>query len=105
MAMRLPAALLGHRILVEPYLGSDATGPLYGPAVEVRCLRERRTRSVRTPTGRQVVAATVIRCQLDEPVTAESRITDGGRTVEVLGVATFDGGGLATPDHLEITVQ
>lgn len=103
--MRLPAALLGHRMHVEPYLGADATGPIYGPAVQVRCLVEQRTRSVRTPTGRQVVASSVIRCQVDEPVTAESRITYAGRVVEVLGVATFDGGGLSTPDHLEITVQ
>lgn len=103
--MRLPAALLGHTITVEPYLGSDATTPLYGPPVQVRCLREMRTRSVRTTTGRQVVAATVIRCQVDEPVTAESRITSGGRVVEVIGVATFHGGGLSVPEHLEITVQ
>lgn len=103
--MRLPRALLGHRMHVEPYLGSDARGPLYGPAVEVACLVEARTRSVRTPDGRVVVASTVIRCQRGEPVTAESRITFVGRVVEVLGVADLHGGGLSTPDHLEITVQ
>lgn len=92
-------------MVVEPHLGSDATGHLYGPPVERRCLVEGKQRSVRTPDGRIVVAGSVIRTDLDYTLTAESRITYRGAQAEVLSVTHFDGGGLGTPDHTEITVQ
>lgn len=103
--MRLPRALQGHRMDLEPYLGADATGPLYGPKVERRCLAEGRTRSVRQPDGRVVVDGTVIRTDLDHAIGPEWRVTFRGRVVEVLSVVHYDGGGLGTPDHTEITVQ
>lgn len=90
---------------VELYLGSDATGPLYGPPRERRCLVEAKTQTVRKPDGRNVTASSVIRTDLDRSITPEARITYEGRVVEVVSVAHHHGGGLPTPDHTEITVQ
>lgn len=92
-------------MVVEPYLGASAVGPLYGAAQVRRCLAEALTRSTRTPDGRTVVSGTVIRTDLDRSITPESRITYEGRAVEVVSVRHFHGGGLATPDHTEIVVQ
>ncbi len=95
----------GHRMTVELYRGSDATGPLYGPPAERRCLVEAKSRSVRAPDGRTVVSSSVIRTDLDRSITPESRITYRGEPVEIVAVAHYDGGGLGTPDHTEISVQ
>lgn len=103
--MTIPAALLRHRFTVEPYLGSSATGPLYGPPVERRCLAEALTRSVRTPDGRVVVSGTVLRTDLSYDVPPESRLTYRDRAVEVVSMRPYDGGGLPVWDHLEIVVQ
>lgn len=92
-------------MVVEPYLGAAAAGPLYGAAVELRCLAESLTRATRTPDGRTIVSGTVLRTDLDRNLTPETRITYDGRPVEVVSVRHFHGGGLATPDHTEITVQ
>lgn len=103
--MRLPRALQGHTITVEHYLGSDATGPLYGPPADRRCLVEQKRVSMRKPDGRTVVASSVIRTDLDYDLAPEDRITYRGRAVEVVSVAHYSGGGLGTPDHTEIAVQ
>ena len=92
-----------HRMVVENYVGATATGPAYGTPGEVRCYVETKLRSVRTPDGRDVVAGSVIRCNLDRTITSESRITVFGRVAEVIAVVHFHFPG--TPSHTEIYVQ
>jgi hypothetical protein len=100
----LPAFLLRHRITVEPYLGASANGPKYGPPVAgVRCLLDEQTRLVRSPTGDQVVSSSTVYAPLGTACPAKSRITlPDGRQTTVIAALRRDGGGLATPDHLEI---
>lgn len=103
----LPAALLTHTMLVEPYRGASGTGPVYGPAVTVPCFVEPARMSTRAPEERTATGKTTVYAQLDahRHVTPEARVTLNGRLVEVVSVTRRDGGGLATPDHLEVTVQ
>ncbi|PBC80113.1 hypothetical protein BX265_4949 [Streptomyces sp. TLI_235] len=100
----LPAALMRHRITVEPYLGSSAYGPKYGPEVTgVRCFLEERTRLVRAPGGEEVVSSSTAYAPLATVCPARSRVTlPDGRTTTVIAALRHDGGGLPTPDHLEI---
>lgn len=102
----LPESLLGHEIVVEPYLGASGTGPRFGPPTAVRCYIDPGAR--RTQRGAETRTATgpaTIYCQLDAPITPESRVTVDGRRVEVLAVNRYDGGGLPTPNHLQVEVQ
>lgn len=105
--MSLPGFLLRHEVTVEPYEGDSAYGPQYGALVAVRCFLEEKTRLVRAPGGDEVTSSATVRCRLDA-VTAppKSRVTlpDGRRTT-VINFARHDGGGLATPDHLELQLQ
>ncbi|MFC8432255.1 hypothetical protein [Streptomyces sp. NPDC057253] len=102
--MNLPASLLRHEVTVEPYEGDSAVGPLYGAPVTVRCFLEEKTRRVRAPDGREVVSSSTFYCRLDAvDALPESRVSlPGGRQTTVIDQARHDGGGLPTPDHLEV---
>lgn len=103
---RIPTRYMPHRITIEPYLGDGATGPLYGPGVVVRCLVEQQTRMTRVGEDRQVVSTTIAFCPLATVCTTQSRVTlADGRRPEVVAVLRRDGGGLPTPDHLEIQLS
>ncbi|MER5213701.1 hypothetical protein ABT063_24795 [Streptomyces sp. NPDC002838] len=102
--MLIPGYLLRHQVTVEPYEGDSAVGPLYGDPVTVRCFLEEETRLVRAPDGREVTSSSTIYCRLDA-VTAppESKVTlPDGRETTVIAQIPHNGGGLPTPDHLEV---
>ncbi|MFI1942058.1 hypothetical protein ACH44C_33610 [Streptomyces purpureus] len=102
----LPGFLLRHTITIEPYLGDSAYGPAYGPAVTVRCFLDEKTRTVRDRTGQEVTSASTAYAPLDTDCPAESRVTlPTGRQTAVIAALRRDGGGLPTPDHLEIQLQ
>lgn len=104
--MLIPTFLLRHEVTVEPYLGDSGYGPQYGDPVSVRCFLEEKTRLVRAPDGREVTSSSTAYCRLDAvDAPPESRVTlPGGRQTTVIDQARHDGGGLPTPDHLEVSL-
>lgn len=97
---------LKHTVSVEAYEGDSAYGPRYAEAVDVRCFLEQKIRTVRNKEGQEVVSSGTFYARLDEAqdvCPAESRITlpDGTQTT-VIAALPHDGGGLPTPDHLEV---
>lgn len=102
----IPGFLLRHTVAVEAYQGDSAYGEVYAAPVAVRCFLEQRTRTVRNPTGQEVVSSGTLYARLDEALAvclAESRVTlPGGATTLVIAALPHDGGGLPTPDHLEV---
>lgn len=102
----IPKRLLRHTITVEPYLGDASYGPTYGPATVVRCFLDAKTRMVRNKDGREVTSSSTAYCLLNTECPAESRVTlPDGRTTIVIAALRRDGGGLPTPDHLEVQVE
>lgn len=103
MLTPLPAFMLGHEVVVEPYLGSSSVGPRYGAAVTVACFVDEKTRSVRDKTGREVVSSSTFYARPGLVCPAESRVTlPSGRTTSVIAVLDRSGGGMPTPDHVEV---
>ncbi|MER5769554.1 hypothetical protein [Streptomyces sp. NPDC001985] len=104
--MRLLRLWFRHTVVVEPYVGSGPTGPVYGPPITVRCLVDDQTRLVRSATGDQVTSTSTLYARLETVCPAKSRVTllSGRRTV-VIAALRRDGGGLPTPDHLEVQLQ
>lgn len=104
--MKLPGFLLTHEVTIEAYEGDSAYGPRYADPVAVRCFLEQRTRTVRNREGQEVVSSGTFYARLDEAqdaCPAESRITlPDGSTTLVIAALPHDGGGLPTPDHLEV---
>jgi hypothetical protein len=101
----LPGFMLRRQVTVEPYLGDSAYGPVYGtPVPNVQCFIEEETRLVRDKDGRQVVSSTTFYCRLSAvEAPPESRVTlPDGRQTTVIAAKPHDGGGLPTPDHLEV---
>ena len=99
----IPGWMLGHTVTVEPYAGSSAYGPVYGSPVTVACFLDQKTRTVRDRTNREVVSTSTFYARPGLVCPPESRVTlpDGRRTT-VIAVLNRDGGGLPTPDHVEV---
>lgn len=106
MRTELPSYMLGHQVTVEPYTGSSAYGPLYGPAASVRCFLDDQTKNVRDKTGREVVSSATFYARPGLVCPPESRVTlPSGRTTIVIALLDRDGGGMPTPDHVEVVLQ
>lgn len=105
--MRLPDYLLTHTIGVRPYLGTTGNGPAHGRRVELPAFVDENRRTVSDGDGRAITSGSTVYVQLDAPVaiTPEARIDVRGQPAEVLRVRRRDGGGLPTPDHIEIALR
>lgn len=104
--MIIPGWLLRHEVTVEPYLGTGPHGPKYGPPAVVRGFLDEETRLVRDPAGDEVTSTSTLYARLDTVAPAKSRVTlPDGRITTVLAALRRDGGGLQTPDHLEVQLQ
>ncbi|EFC80248.1 hypothetical protein [Parafrankia sp. EUN1f] len=110
--MDLPEFLLRFTAAIEPYQGAGAYGPVHGPAVTVRCFAEHRRTLTVDRESKRVTANTTVWFSLGTVCPAESMVTifaaDGSVMAPRARVLTSnrrDGGGLPTPDHLEITLQ
>ncbi len=99
---QIPLFLLRHTVTVEPYLGTWGS---YGPGVPLRCHVDRKIRTATSSAGVTRTATITILARRGATVPEGSRITlaDGTRGYAE-AVADHDGGGLPTPDHLEIAM-
>jgi hypothetical protein len=101
----LPAWLLRHEVTVEPFEGTGPFGPEYGEQVIERAFVDEKRKLVRNAAGAEVVSETTVYMRLDAVCPAESRVTVNERTTFVIAASRRDGGGLPTPDHLEVALQ
>lgn len=102
--MKIPGWMRRHTVTIESYLGHSATGPRYGPGVTVRCFVDDSRRLVRNDAGEQVVSESTVYCRLGITAPPKSRVNVRGREAFVITAKRRDGGGLPTPDHLELTL-
>ncbi|EPH40339.1 hypothetical protein ABT390_13525 [Streptomyces aurantiacus] len=103
---RVPGWLLRHEVTVEPYLGTSAYGPRYGPAVTARALVAATVKRVRDRTGAETVSTAQIIAAPDLACPNGSRITlpDGRRTT-ALTVAHHTAPGLPVPASTEVMCE
>jgi hypothetical protein len=102
---QIPQFLLRHEVTVEAFRGDGARGPVYGPPATVRCFVDDQRRRVRDSGGNEVVSSTTVRTLLGVDAPAGSRVTlADGREATVIQALRRDGGGLPTPDHLELVL-
>lgn len=99
--------LLPHRIVIEPYMGDSAYGPLYGPPVEdVPALVSMTIRTVRNSEGRQVTSTAQIIAEPGLNCPAESRLTlPDGRKTRALAVAPHTMPGFPLPESTEVMCE
>lgn len=99
----IPYWMLKHKVTVEPLLGHTAAGPQFGPPKVVRCFVVNGQRLTRGANEEQVTSAATVRMRPKAVCPIGSRITYAdGRKADVLVANQQDGGGFATPDHLEV---
>jgi hypothetical protein len=98
----IPGFLLRHTAVVEPYLGAGPFGDTYGPPVDVKCFAEDKRRRVLSTTGTRVVSNMTLICLPGTDIPPGSRVTVNGRSAAVINLADGDGGGLPTPDHVQV---
>ncbi|WP_101788650.1 hypothetical protein [Nonomuraea indica] len=90
---------------IEPCEGEGPFGAEYGDPVVVRCFVDDRLQKVLNNEGEEIVARTVIYMPLDTTCPVGSRVTVNDRQALVIAALRRDGGGLPTPDHLEVALQ
>jgi hypothetical protein len=79
-------------VTITPLLGEGGAGPVYGPAVKIRCRANPVRQLVRAADGEEVISELtlyVIPSDAD-PITPKSLVTYAGRDSVVLTVAPFD---------------
>jgi hypothetical protein len=104
--MVIPGMLLRHEVTVEAWEGQTPYGPKYAAPVVVRCFLDEQTRMVRNPAGEEVTSSSTLYALPDVVCPAKSRVTlPSGRQTTVIAAHPRDGGGLPTPDHLEVQLQ
>lgn len=103
---QLPGRLLRHQAVIEPFLGHGSYGPQYGPPVVARGFLDAKTRLVRSPSGDEVTSTSTFYTRLGVtcPTGSRVRLPDGRQTT-VIAALRRDGGGLPTPDHLEVQLS
>ncbi|MCX5587544.1 hypothetical protein [Streptomyces erythrochromogenes] len=103
--MVIPGWLLRHEVTIEAYLGDTSTGPSYAAPVTARAYVEEKAKTVRGRDGEEVTASTTVWLLPTQECPPESRVTvPTGRTASVITSSLYDGGGLPTPDHREVTL-
>ncbi|AGP56824.1 hypothetical protein [Streptomyces rapamycinicus] len=106
--MRVPDALLRHRVTVEPYLGDTAYGPTYGPPVpNVRALVAATVRQVRRASdGREVVSTAQVITAPGLTCPPGSRVTlPDGRMTTAIATAEHTAPGLPVPACTEVSCE
>ncbi|MBF8191661.1 hypothetical protein ITP53_39405 [Nonomuraea sp. K274] len=101
----IPAWLLRHTVHIEPFEGDGPYGPEYGEQTTVACFVDDRLQKILNAEGAEIVARGVLYMPLDTVSPVGSRVTVNGRAALVLAALRRDGGGLPTPDHLEVALQ
>lgn len=96
---------IGQTAQVEPYLGDNAKGPTYGPSVAMTCYIEQANNIIRDTEGRELVSTSKLWFPAGSSIPNQSRITVGGLRSYALQVNVFSGGGLPTPDHVEVLLR
>lgn len=102
---RVPAWLLRHEVTVESYEGEGGAGPIYGPPRTIRCFITVGRREVLNGEGRIQLSERGFICGPDEGVKPGDRATIRGDASIVIAVGTYDGGGLPTPDNLDVACE
>ena len=104
------AAFWVHEVTVEHHAGTGPEGDAFSTAYRLPCFIDAKRRLVRSATGEQTVAEVTVVAPPGAPlVPVGSRITlpgsHGGHQTRVITTSNADGGGLPTPDHVEISCE
>jgi hypothetical protein len=103
--MRIPIAFMPHTIHVEPFLRSTSTGQRYDISRPYRCLLIEKPKVIRNALGRQVIAQAMVVGDISMIAPPESRVTlPSNRIAYVIDTGIGNGGGLSTPDHIELAL-
>lgn len=102
----IPEDMLVHTVTVRRYLGTGATGAVFAAADTLACFVEDSRRLVRDNDGNEVVSETTFYAMPDTAdIPPESEVDVNGRTTTVIVFRNRDGGGLPTPDHVEVNLR
>ena len=103
------AAWWVHPVTIKPYGGRTPAGESWGDPFDVVGFVDDQRKLVRDATGAQVVAETTLALPADTPavplgseVTLPEKFGPAVRTV--LASSVGDGGGMPTPDHVELAL-
>ena len=103
--MRLPAALLPHRVTITPVAGHDGYGrPIEATPAEVPAMVDWTGKRVTLPNGSVTTIEATVAVQIDVDVEPGYKVTlPGPREVTIITVKRGMAGHLPVPQHIEFT--
>jgi len=105
--VRIPARLLVHTVTVRPYLGRSSAGPVFGPAVPLKCMAQGKRRLVRNPQGAETLSSLTLYAAPGQAASIPpgSEVDWQGDTTTVIDATDHDDGGLGAPQHTEVACE
>ena len=105
--MKIPDRFLVHTVTVRPYRGRSSTGPVFGPAFQLKCMAQGKRRLVRDGDGAETLSSLTLFCAPGQAaaVPPGSEVDWQGDTTAVLDATDHDDGGLGAPQHTEVVCE
>lgn len=98
-----------HTVHVEPYLGENAFGPVYGSSVAVTCFYDNDRRLMTRSDGQEQVSRATVYASLSKAGSFPlgSRVTSPTNQIShVVDLAIFDSGSLTlVVEHIEVALD
>lgn len=100
---QIPAFLMRHRVQVEPYLGTNAAGEVFGTAQPIRCMFTEKIKMVRNAQGESVSSSSSYITTPDHVPPENSRVlTPDGTKRRVVARDRHTWPGMQIPANTEV---
>lgn len=101
---QIPGFMMRHRVRVRPFLGTNATGEVFGPGREVRCHFTEKIKMVRNAQGEEVGSSSSYITTPDHrpPQNSEVTLPDGVTKRRVVAFERYTWPGMSVPANSQV---
>ena len=101
---QMPAFMQRHTCQVEPFLGTNAVGEVYGASTTVRCHFVEQVKMVRNSNGEEVASSSSYTAAPTHRPSENSRVTTpmGGKKRKVVAITLNDWPGMSVPANTQV---
>lgn len=100
---QIPGFMMRHTIFIEPFLGTNAAGEVYGTKAQIRCHYAEKIQQVRNAQGEEVTSSSSYITTPDHIPKENSRVlTPTGVTAKVVAVENNTWPGMDVPANSKV---
>lgn len=100
---QIPSFMMRHKVLVEPLLGNNATGEVFGVQVEVGCMFTEKIKMVRNAQGEEISSSSSYITTPDHLPPENSRVTvPTGEKRKIVARDRYTWPGMSVPANTQV---